>query len=169
MDAREAAAWRQKIEAALAAHIEKIKALEATLAKHEKRLDAMADARVKATPGRQVPGGAVADDADLDGPYGDPEVKRDPPKWTGDSFAGQRCSACPSDYLRSLAGFWDWKAGKTEEEGDPDRQKYVKWDRLNAARARGWAARNEGKRKGDPPAAEPDGEDYGDPNMEIPF
>lgn len=80
---------------------------------------------------------------DIDDQYGDPTVRKDPPKWDGESMVGRRYSECPPAFLRKLAGFLDWKAGKTEQEGDPERQKYVGYDRKDAARARAWAERIE--------------------------
>jgi hypothetical protein len=91
-------------------------------------------------------GGNVADDADLDGQYGDPEVRKDPKQWLNDggaSYAGRRMSECPSDYLLAVASFYEWRAGK--EEAEPEKAKYAAYSRRDAARARGWAARNKGK------------------------
>jgi hypothetical protein len=82
-------------------------------------------------------------DVDIDDQYGDPVIRKDPPKWDGASMVGRRFSECPPAYLRKHAGFLDWKAGKTEQEGDPARQKYVAYDRKDAARARAWAERLE--------------------------
>ena len=83
--------------------------------------------------------GEVANDYEMSGEHGDPEVKKDPPRWTGDSCVGLRYSQCPVAFLENLAGFLDWEAGKNAE--DPTRSKYVEWDRKDARRARGWAAR----------------------------
>lgn len=91
-------------------------------------------------------GGDVADASDLDGQYGDPEVRKDPPRWNGESYVGRPFSTCPSDYLRQLAGFFDWQAGKDEESGNTHKGKpTAPYRRQDAARARGWAKRNEGK------------------------
>ena len=92
-----------------------------------------------ATPG---PSTAIepAPAAELDGPYGNPEIRRDPPRWTGESMVGRRYSDCPVAYLETLAGFLVWKAGKNAAE--PDRAKYADYDRRDAARALGWADRN---------------------------
>lgn len=88
-------------------------------------------------------GAAVADDADLDSKYGDPPVKRDPSAkyWTGASMVGRTLSECPPDYLDAFARYKDACAYANEKEGDPDKAKYVGYDRKDAARARGWAAR----------------------------
>jgi len=84
-------------------------------------------------------GGRVAGDADLDGQHGDPLIRKDPPRWPGESFAGQCFSGATPDYLDNLASFLEWKAGKNE--ADPAKKKYADYDRRDAARARGWAAR----------------------------
>lgn len=94
------------------------------------------------TPRRPVAaavGGVTASDATLDGPHGDPVVKRDPPEWSGDSNAGQPFSACPSDFLLTLANHLDRRADRNAAEGQA---KYARYDRLDASRARGWARRN---------------------------
>ena len=85
----------------------------------------------------------VADDADLDSQYGDPEVKKDPPRWTGDRFAPCRMSEGSPDWLDALAGFCDWRAAKDDESDALDTKGRPKshWARKDAARARGWAAR----------------------------
>ncbi len=87
-------------------------------------------------------GAGAADDADLDGQYGNPVVRKDPPRWKGESYAGQTYSVCPAAYLESLAGFLDWAADKDEQKlDDPQAQKYAKYKRIDARRARGWIAR----------------------------
>jgi hypothetical protein len=85
----------------------------------------------------------VASDTDLDSPHGDPEVRRDPPRWDGPSFKGRHFSQTSPEYLDDLAGFLDWRASKEEEE--PDKKQYAKYSRLDAKRARGWAARLRGR------------------------
>lgn len=147
-------------------------AVEARLAALEARLSAV-EARLAggATAGGSS-GGGIASDADLDGEYGDPIVKKDPKKWLeqgGESYAGCRMSECPSDYLRMLASLFDWMAGKDEEKGKTYKNKRgedvptAPFNRTAAARARGWAKRNEGKSAA--PVAQSDAAD----NMEIPF
>lgn len=107
-------------------------------------------------PARQAAGGApaVATDAELDSQYGDPEIRKDPPRWDGESFKGCKMSEATPEYLDSLAGFLDWRAGKKREEAaeltDEDDEtkaerakavKYAGYDEKDAARARGWARR----------------------------
>lgn len=114
-----------------------------------------------------APAGAVADDRDLDGQWGDPTVRKDPPRWTGASYAGKRYSECPPDYLDTLAGLLDWQAGKDEEKGDEQSVKYAGYKRKDAARARGWARRNAGKPAA--PVVEAGYGDGGGAGDELPF
>jgi hypothetical protein len=97
-------------------------------------------------------GATVASDADLDGQWGDPEIRKDPPRWQGTSYAGRRYSQTEPAYLDNLADFYAWKATR------------------DAARARGWAAR---LRAGPPPAEVADDpfghKEEGTPDDEIPF
>lgn len=94
-------------------------------------------------------GPRVASDAELDSGTGDPEVRKDPKRWKGDSYQGQRMSACPPDYLDTLADSCDWKADKDRDEAagitDPaERAKKLGYSRgaaKEAALARGWARR----------------------------
>jgi hypothetical protein len=95
----------------------------------------------------------VAGDADLDGKYGDEEIRRDPSAkyWPGESYANRRMSECPADYLLAYAKYKDACAFMNAKEGKEEKAKYVGYDRKSAARARGWAARiRDGKVK--PPA-----------------
>lgn len=91
-----------------------------------------------------VPGAAVASDRELDDPkWGDPIVKFDPRDWTSGSCKGSHFSECPPGYLDLLAQSFDYFAEKNDREGhktDKDVPK-SKYDRLAAAKARGWAAR----------------------------
>ena len=90
-------------------------------------------------------GGDVADDADLSGPYGNPEVRLPQSdrweKWR--SYDRVAMSDCPPELLREYARLLEWKAGKDEAEnkltssGKPT----APLQRRDAARARGWAAR----------------------------
>lgn len=97
----------------------------------------------KASPGgsQRSGGGEVAGERDLDSQYGDPTIKKDPKRWTGESYAGCRYSECPPEYLDVLADLKDWMADKDEEKGTDDGKKFARYGRLDAARARGWAER----------------------------
>lgn len=109
------------------------------------------DASLKALVGRQgapqaAPSSpaAVASDRDLDGPYGDPVIKaKDPRDWTGLTMAGRKFSECPAEYLDMLADRYDYFAEKADEANEVASNGKPKsyYSRLDAARARGWAAR----------------------------
>lgn len=92
---------------------------------------------------RQGGGGEAAPDSDLDGQWGDPTIRKDPPRWQGQSYAGMPYSEAPADYLEVLAGFLDWAAGKAEEKNELTSNGKPRADylRKDAARARGWALR----------------------------
>lgn len=97
----------------------------------------------------------IASDAELDHPkYGDPQVKTAPRDWTGDFRVGQRMSESDPRLLDLVAERSDYFAGKNDQakavtdKGVPK----SKFDRANAAKARGWAAR---LRKAGPKAPEP--------------
>lgn len=104
----------------------------------------------------------VADDRDLDGKYGDEEVKFSPRDWAGPSMRGRRMSQCPPEFLDALASAFDYFAKKNDangEETDKGTPKSV-FDRRAAARARGWAKRlREGWRPAGPPADDDFGRD----------
>lgn len=96
--------------------------------------------RIEAKLSQSTSGGA-ASDSDLDSPHGNPSIKKDPKRWTGDSYAGCNYSDCPPEYLEVLAEFKDWQAGMDERKGTDDGKRKAKFNRLDAARARGWAQR----------------------------
>lgn len=79
-------------------------------------------------------------DVDIDSERGNPVIRKDPPKWRGESCVGRPYSQCSPEYLRSLAGFLKWKAGKNAAEG---KDQYAKYDMLDCARALKWAERIE--------------------------
>ena len=80
-----------------------------------------------------------ANDRVCDGPHGDPIIKaKDPRDWTGEPMTGRRFSECPPEYLDLLAERYDYFAGREEDE------KKARYNRLDAERARGWAARIRG-------------------------
>ncbi len=89
-------------------------------------------------------GGGVATDAELDGQYSDPEVKKDPPRWKGAPVAPCKMSAGPPDWLLVLADFKDWQAVQAAEKNEvTDKGKPIAdFRRKDAALARGWARRN---------------------------
>lgn len=113
---------------------EKLDAIFKTVKAIEKRL-----AAGPATRG----GNDVAPDHDLDGQYGDPLVKKDPKRWDASqgSYAGCHYSECPPEYLDVVAEFKDWQAMMDEKKGTEDDKRKAHFNRLDAARARGWAQR----------------------------
>ena len=88
---------------------------------------------------------SIASDADLDGKYGNPEVKAKSPRdWTGDSMTGKYFSECPADYLDLVASRLDYFASQNDASDSADDVKKARFNRLDASRARGWAARIRG-------------------------
>ena len=73
--------------------------------------------------------------------WGDPEVRKDPKRWTGAPVAPAKMSQCPPDYLDAVAEFKAWQASKEAEKGDEEGAKKAGYCRKDAARARGWAKR----------------------------
>lgn len=86
-------------------------------------------------------GPAVAPDADLDGQYGDPVIRRDPKRWTGESYVGSHFSQTTPEYLEEVASFKEWQAQQDDKKADEESKKKAGWNRKDAARARGWAKR----------------------------
>jgi hypothetical protein len=121
------------------------------------------DASLKTLIAMQRGGGQPAERVDLDGPHGDPIVKaKDPRDWTGEPMKGRPFSQCPPEYLDMLADRFDYFASQEQDA------KKARYNRLDAARARGWAERI---RNGEGPKGEPefagvadgDGAEWGDP------
>ena len=85
----------------------------------------------------------VAADRDLDGKFGNPEVKFMPRDWTGPSFKGRRMSDCPPALLEMVAETFDYFASQAEakDERTPKGKPVAEYKRQDAARARGWAKR----------------------------
>lgn len=42
---------------------------------------------------------------------------KDPPRWSGHSYAGRPFSECSPSYLQDLASFLNWKADMADKEG----------------------------------------------------
>jgi len=84
-----------------------------------------------------VMGPRVATDAQMSGPKGDPECGINLRDWKGPLMKGRKFSMCPPEYLDQLAEYLQYR-GENPKEG---KEKYAKFDLLDAARARGWAAR----------------------------
>ena len=81
----------------------------------------------------------TVDDADLDGKYGNPEVRLTPSKWSGPDYKGWKFSDCPPDFLDMMSDMLDAIARKQAQ--DPAKAKFADWSAKDAARARAWAER----------------------------
>ncbi len=92
-----------------------------------------------ATSRYAVAAGAVADDRELDSPMGNPSVRKDPPRWGGDSMVGRTLSECSVDFLECFAEFKTYTGSNPRDV--PNGAKYAEYDLKDAARARGWARR----------------------------
>lgn len=68
---------------------------------------------------------------------GDPNVRKDPPKWKEYSNVGKSLSQCSVEFLLIYADFEEWKAGK--DAANPEKNKWVIYGLRNAALAKGWA------------------------------
>ena len=114
----------------------------------------------------------IASDADLDGKFGDPEIRaRDPRDWTGPTMKGRKFSECPAEYLDLLAERLDYFAEKNAA-GTEDEQKKARYQRLDAARARGWASRIRAGKVAAPKAGAPawsDPDAGSDSNDSVPW
>ncbi|HET9797293.1 MAG TPA: hypothetical protein VFP90_04870 [Gemmatimonadaceae bacterium] len=88
-------------------------------------------------------GGGVATAAEMDSEYGDPLVKKDPGRWTGESFVGCHFSQTTPEYLDCMADLKDWMADKDDKTGAKDGRGRPRshWSRKDARLCRGWAAR----------------------------
>lgn len=86
---------------------------------------------------------AAATDRDLDGQYGNPQVKVMPRDWTGPSFKGRKYSECPAELLELVAEMQDYFARKAEESHETTSRgrPVAEFRKADAARARGWAKR----------------------------
>ena len=97
-------------------------------------------------------------DADLDGKYGNPEVRMIPSKWTGPDYKGWKFSDCPAEFLDEMAGMLDAVARKQSQ--DPAKAKYSDWSAKDAAKARAWAERH--RKNGGPAKGAPMPDDWND-------
>lgn len=93
--------------------------------------------------GARGPGGSPAEtpvNASIEGEYGDPLVKIVSSRWQGQSYKDKRFSQCSPEFLRDHAGFLEWCAANPF----PGKEKYARYNLMDAARARLWADRIEG-------------------------
>ncbi len=118
-----------------------------------------------------VAAGAVADDRELDSPMGNPQVRKDPPRWGGDSMVGRTLSECSAEFLECFAEFKTYTGSNPRDV--PNGAKYAEYDLKDAARARGHARRNAARggtyaanasrdRDGAPVDSDPGPTDFGD-------
>jgi hypothetical protein len=109
-------------------------------------------------------GPAIASDRDLDGQWGDPELKFMPRDWTGPSYKGRRFSACPPDLLDLAAETFEYFARQADEKNERTEKgrPVSEYKRADAARARGWAKRMRDGKHTPPPA--PQGEEWANGN-----
>ena len=101
-----------------------------------------------ASTGKWDQGGGFADDATLDGAYGNPAVfKAEPKEWDGPSQIGVKASDVPPDYGLLYAGMMDRFGDKAKRENSVDKNgKPVAWRKYQeAACFRSWAKRNQAK------------------------
>ncbi|MBI5518369.1 MAG: hypothetical protein HY909_31650 [Deltaproteobacteria bacterium] len=119
---------------------------------------------LRAAPSSGAAASGVANDdgggfggVDLDGPRGDPEVRFSPRRWSGADFKGRRYSECDPAFLDMLADALEWFAQRDDDSGAVDKNGNPKgkWSRLDASRARGWAARLRANANGGAAAPEP--------------
>lgn len=85
----------------------------------------------------------VASDRDLDGQYGDPELRFMPRDWTGENYKGLHFSEYPAELLDMVAETFDYFAEKAARDGEltSGGKPVAPYKQRDAARARGWAAR----------------------------
>lgn len=108
------------------------------LARVEAKLDRVLAAQASGGGGGSLP---IADDRDLDGQHGDPAIKFTPKRgYSGPDMKGQRMSEASPEFLDAYADALQY-ASEHPREG---KEKYARYDALDAARARGWAKRLRG-------------------------
>jgi hypothetical protein len=117
------------------------KAIEARCSKLEATVARLV-AGLALAAGATSSGPAVATAQDLDGPYGNPNVVKDPPRWRGARMVGKKFSETSPEYLDEAASFFDWLTD-AREKGKPEDREKARYSRADAARARGWAKRLE--------------------------
>ena len=127
-----------------------------------------ASLKVLATAVRAKATKTAAGDRDLDGKYGNPQVRLTVRDWTGEPMKGRRFSECPPEFLDILAETFDWLGDKEEREGTTYNGKpTAQYKRQDAARARGWAKRIREGKVVLPPAPEPS--TFGQEDDTVPF
>src|SRR5271166_3783073 len=95
---------------------------DAEIAAIKARLDALENAS-----------GLYATDKEIDGKYGDPQIKFSPRGWNGKNYVGKKMSETEPAFLDLVA---EANAYSAAHPKDP---KYVKYNLADASRARSWA------------------------------
>ena len=129
------------------------KTWEASVAEILARIEAKLDQLLAATPVRGASSatsstaGEIAPDADLDGKFGNPDAKWCPRKYrnesgdlldyTGEDCSGRPFSDCNVEFLLGYTADLDYAA----DHPKPGKEKYVDYNRRDAARGRGWIKR----------------------------
>ena len=134
----------------------RIATLEARIAKLESGASATASGPEEAL-----------EDHHLDKDWARKTIKKDPPRWAGESQIGRTYADAPVAWLLDAAGLAEWKAKKGREES-PVRMKdngkpWHESDTFEAKLLRAWAKRNAGKTSGGAAIS------YADEADEIPF
>jgi hypothetical protein len=109
--------------------------------------------------------------AELDGKYGDPEVRFMPKNWRGEDCTGRPFSQCPPALLEQLASVLERFADEDEAEGatTSSGKPRAPYRRKDAALARGWARRLEAEAAQHRPASPPAGDFGPGSDEDIPF
>ena len=78
---------------------------------------------------------------DLTDKFADVEVRKMPPAkyWSGEDFTNKRLSQTSADFCEAFAKYREACAYMNEKEGNPEKAKYIGYDRRDAKRARAWA------------------------------
>lgn len=99
----------------------------------EERL-AMLEAKVAALSEELKP-------VDLTDKYADVEVRKMPSAkyWSGEDFQGKRLSQTSADFCEAFAKYKEACAHMNEREANPEKAKFIGYDRKDAKRARAWA------------------------------
>lgn len=109
---------------------------------------AQAVAAAPALPAKLVE--TEASDYELDGQWGNPEVRSDPTWWSKaghPTMVGKKFSECTPEYLRALAKRFEWMGDQDDDKKAVDEKGRPKsyWPRKNASYALGWARRIEAR------------------------
>jgi hypothetical protein len=126
---------------------------------------------VLASMGPKSSAPCIADDRDLDGKYGNPEVRFNPRDWTGESCKNRKMSECPAEFLDLLAETFDYFADQAEQSHEltTTGKPVAPYKRKDAARARGWAVRVRAHGQKTPSQAGPPGWADAPTDDDVPF